>query len=54
MKRCSRCGQPFQVTRIGDFRCPPCHRDVQLLVAADARRRVSRFSTSKDLTGAAA
>jgi uncharacterized Zn finger protein (UPF0148 family) len=54
MKRCPRCGQTFQPAQPGDRYCPPCHRDVVAITAADARRQIQRFPTSKDLSGAAA
>lgn len=50
MKRCTRCGCSFQVTRLDQFRCGQCERETAITLAADARRNVVRFPVAKDMS----
>jgi predicted DCC family thiol-disulfide oxidoreductase YuxK len=49
MRDCLRCGQRFTVHAVADIHCPLCIRELQTLLAADARRRVVRFRVGKAL-----
>ena len=51
---CPRCGDRFDMTRVGQTRCPRCEREVRTLIDLDEKRRAPRFRVAKDLTGRAA
>ena len=50
---CSRCGDRFDMTRVGQTRCPRCEQEVKRIVELDEERRRPRFASSKDFTRAA-
>lgn len=50
MRKCPRCGQTFEVHHVADRYCPPCHRDVTAIIAADEERRSRRVWRAKVLT----
>lgn len=48
---CRRCGGPTPRLTLAQRYCPPCGREVDAILRADARRRQPRFAP-KDLSGA--
>lgn len=51
---CTRCACQTPRLTLSQRHCPLCRREVERLMAADAKRHIVRFQRIRDFTGVAA